>query len=175
MEKNHQKESIAMNNLTVRPAERGDLSRILDIYAIARKFMADNGNPTQWPSTYPPREQLLEDMDFGHLFAVTDGREIRGVFAFILGPDRTYTIIENGFWRSDTPYGTIHRIASDGTGGILKTALEFAGTHSSHLRIDTHADNRPMQHLLEKYGFSRRGIIYTDNGSPRFAYDRLED
>ena len=175
MKENHEKERIAMANLTVRPAATADLPRIQEIYAIARKFMADNGNPTQWPSTYPPEDQLLEDIAAGHLFAVTDGQEIRGVFAFILGDDRTYAIIEQGSWRSNTPYGTIHRIASDGTGGILKTALEFAGARSAHLRIDTHADNRPMQHLLDKYGFSRRGIIYTDNGSPRFAYDRLED
>ena len=67
------------------------------------------------------------------------------------------------------------RVASDGSGGILHAALEFAQTRADHLRIDTHEDNKPMQHLVEKYGFSRRGIIYTDNGSPRIAYDRLEE
>lgn len=164
-----------METLTVRPAAAADLSRILEIYAIARKFMANNGNPTQWPATYPPADLLEEDIEAGHLFVITNGDDIHGVFAFILGEDPTYTLIEQGSWRSDTPYGTIHRIASCGTGGILRTALEFAKTRSRHLRIDTHADNHPMQHLLEKYGFSRRGIIYTDNGTPRYAYDRLED
>lgn len=164
-----------MKNYTVRAANLKDLPRILDIYAIARAFMRASGNPTQWPDHYPSADLLEEDMAAGHLFAITDGDAIHGVFAFILGDDPTYTIIEQGSWRSNTPYGTIHRIASDGTGGILRSALDFAAGQSNHLRIDTHADNHPMQHLVEKYGFSHRGIIYTDNGSPRLAYDRLED
>ena len=164
-----------MDKLTVRPAALAELPRIMEIYATARKFMADNGNPTQWPSTYPPRDLLEEDIAAGNLYVVAKNDAIHGVFAFILGDDPTYALIENGSWRSDSPYGTIHRIASDGTGGILRTALHFAAGHADHLRIDTHADNKPMQHLVEKYGFSRRGIIYTDNGSPRIAYDRIKE
>lgn len=164
-----------MDKLTVRPAAQADLPRLMEIYSIARKFMAENGNPTQWPSTYPPLDLLEEDIDAGNLFVITEKDVIHGVFAFILGEDPTYAIIENGSWRSDTPYGTIHRVASDGTGGILRTALCFAESHADHLRIDTHADNKPMQHLVEKYGFSHRGIIYTDNGSPRIAYDRIKE
>ena len=164
-----------MKDYTVRAVRQEDLPRILEIYATARAFMRANGNPTQWPDHYPSADLLEEDMAAGHLFAVTDGEHIHGVFAFILGDDPTYAVIEQGSWRSHTPYGTIHRIASDGAGRILSTALDFAAQQSKHLRIDTHADNFPMQHLVEKFGFSRRGIIYTDNGSSRLAYDRLED
>ena len=164
-----------MDNLTVRPARRGDLPRLVEIYAVARKFMAANGNPTQWPSTYPPIDLLEDDIDAGHLFVVTENEIIHGVFAFILGEDHTYRLIETGSWSSDSPYGTIHRVASDGSGGILRTALNFAEARADHLRIDTHEDNKPMQHLVEKYGFSRRGIIYTDNGTPRIAYDRIKE
>lgn len=164
-----------MKNLTVRPAIPGDLSRILQIYDIAKQFMYRNGNPTQWPGSYPQAQLLLEDMAAGHLFVAQNDSGIHGVFAFMLGDDPTYAVIEKGSWRSDTPYGTIHRVASDGTGGILSAALDFARSKSPHLRIDTHEDNHPMQHLLEKNGFSRRGIIYTDNGTSRLAYDRLED
>ena len=164
-----------MNHLTVRPATIADLPRILEIYDIARKFMWANGNPTQWPANHPAAGLLEADIAAGQLFAAVDGNTIHGVFAFILGDDPTYTIIEQGCWRSTAPYGTIHRIASDGTGGILATALAYAETKANHLRIDTHEDNKPMQHLVEKYGFSKRGIIYTGNGSPRLAYDRLEE
>ena len=163
-----------MKNLSVRPATLQDLSRILEIYNIAKAFMRANGNPTQWGGNYPQPELLEDDIAAGHLFVVEEKRTVHGVFAFILGDDPTYTVIENGSWRSTTPYGTIHRIASDGTGGILFTALTYAATKSNHLRIDTHHDNTPMQHLVEKYGFSHRGIIYTDDGSPRLAYDRIE-
>lgn len=164
-----------MQKLTVRAAEKTDLPRILEIYGIAKQFMRANGNPTQWSGAYPQMDLLEEDIEKGHLFVVTDETSVHGVFAFILGDDPTYTVIEAGSWRSAAPYGTIHRIASDGTGGILRTALTFAETQSDHLRIDTHEDNKPMQHLVEKYGFSYRGIIYTDDGTPRLAYDRIEE
>ena len=162
-----------MDTYTIRPATAADLPRLLEIYDIARRFMAENGNPTQWPATYPGGDLLSEDMKKGHLFAVTRGETVHGVFAFILGDDPTYAYMECGTWGSATPYGTIHRIASDGSGGVLRAALDFAEQQSAHLRIDTHADNKPMQHLVTKYGFTYRGIIYTDNGSPRLAYDRF--
>ena len=45
--------------------------------------------------------------------------------------------------------------------------------HCQSLRADTHADNKIMQHLLEKNGFTRCGIIHVADGSPRFAYQKL--
>ena len=38
------------------------------------------------------------------------------------------------------------------------------------IRIDTHADNVIMRHLLCKNGFSEVGTILLSNGSPRVAY-----
>ena len=41
-----------------------------------------------------------------------------------------------------------------------------------YLRADTHADNRPMQRLLEAYGFRRCGVIHgAVDGGERIAYD----
>ena len=31
-----------------------------------------------------------------------------------------------------------------------------------------------MQHVVTKHGFKPCGIIYTDDGTPRIAFDRLE-
>jgi len=100
---------------------------------------------------------------------------IHGVFYFYIGADPTYGIIEDGRWRSETPYGTIHRIAGDGSGGILAAAVAFAKSKINHIRIDTHHDNKIMQHAVVKQGFQRSGIIYLENGSPRIAYDLLID
>ena len=94
-------------------------------------------------------------------------------FYFYIGEDPTYGVIEDGQWRSDTPYGTIHRIAVDGSGGVLATAVAFGKTKINHLRIDTHHDNKIMQRAVAKYGFRRAGIIHLANGSPRIAYDLL--
>lgn len=45
--------------------------------------------------------------------------------------------------------------------------------HCQSLRADTHADNKIMQHLLEKNGFARCGIIHVEDGTPRVAYQKL--
>ena len=161
-----------MENMKIRPALQADLAEIEEIYAGARQFMCANGNPTQWDGGYPRRELLEEDIRLGRLYVTEQGGKIGGVFMFALGVDPTYSYMEGGTWRSDTPYGTIHRIASCAS-GVFAAAVEFGRSQCSHLRVDTHADNKPMQHLAEKYGFSRRGIISVEDGTPRIAYDLL--
>lgn len=159
----------------VRKASKEDLERIEEIYAYARDFMASTGNPNQWGSTNPPRHQLEQDILDESLFVITEGSNIHGVFYFFIGNDPTYEKIYDGTWRCDAPYGTIHRIAGDGSGGILRTAVEFGKQQIDHLRIDTHEDNKIMQNAVVKQGFQRRGIIYISDGSPRIAYDLLTE
>ena len=64
-------------------------------------------------------------------------------FALVMGDDPTYAVID-GAWRDTaTPYGTIHRIGSDGTHrGVLHECVEWAARRIAHLRVDTHADNQ---------------------------------
>ena len=96
---------------------------------------------------------------------------ICGVFAFPIGPDPTYECIKEGAWLSDAPYGTIHRIAGNGTAcGILQSCVDFCFTLADTIRIDTHADNKVMQHQIDKCGFTYCGIIYASDGSSRLAY-----
>lgn len=161
-----------MEKIQIRRAKQSDLDEIEKIYAGARAFMAENGNPTQWTNGYPKRVLLEEDIRNGNLYAVWSGCKLVGVFLFVIGEDPTYSYMEGGTWRSDTSYGTIHRIASCGS-GVFAACLEFCRDKCDHIRVDTHADNKPMQHLAEKHGFSRRGIIYVENGTPRIAYDLL--
>lgn len=161
-----------MNGI-VRKARMQDLLRIEEIYAYARDFMQRNGNPDQWGNHYPPLEQLVQDIGAGELFVMEYGDIIHGVFFFRIGNDPTYDQIFDGSWRSAMPYGTIHRIAGDGTGGVLKTAVDYAASMIKHIRIDTHHDNQVMQRALQKQGFQRRGIIYIEDGTPRIAYDKL--
>lgn len=158
---------------TVEIAQPKDLPRIEQIYAYARSFMAKTGNPNQWGNHHPPHDQLVQDIEENTLFVVKAQDTVHGVFYFLLGEDSTYAAIYEGSWRSQTPYGTIHRIAGDGSGGILKAAVAYGKTKTDHIRIDTHADNLVMQKALEKQGFQKRGIIYIADGSPRIAYDLL--
>ena len=155
----------------IETANMGDLPRILEIYAYARSFMAQTGNPTQWGTSHPPRDQLEKDIEYGRLYLVKDDSAIRGVFYFCIEEDPTYAVIQDGAWHDSRPYGVIHRIASDGSGGILKAAVEFAKTQIDYLRIDTHEDNRVMQKAVQKLGFQKCGIIYIADGTPRISYD----
>ena len=155
----------------IRNAVSADLPRIDDIYAYARDFMEKTGNPNQWGKTNPPHEWLVEDIRKQLLHVIEDDEGVHGVFYFYIGEDPTYGVIEDGAWHSDETYGTIHRIASDGSGGILRTAVEFCKTKINHIRIDTHHDNIVMQKAVAKLGFERSGIIHLANGSPRIAYE----
>ncbi|MBR1970119.1 MAG: N-acetyltransferase [Clostridia bacterium] len=161
--------------MKVRKALPEDLNSIFEIYETAREYMRRTGNPTQWGTNKPSEELLVDDIRKGELYVgeAEDGN-IHFVFAFILGEDPTYSYIENGKWLSDAPYGTIHRIASDGVvSGVVKTAVDFCKKTITNLRIDTHENNKTMQHVVEKLGFVKCGIIYIDDGTPRIAYQLL--
>lgn len=117
---------------------------------------------------------MEREVEAGHCFVCIDDRqEIIGTFCFILGEDPTYAYIEDGSWPDQKPYGVIHRLASRGTcPGVAEACVRWCAGQGVHLRADTHADNRVMQHILEKQGFVRCGIIYVANGTPRIAYQR---
>ena len=157
----------------IRNATLDDLPIILEIYKYAREFMKNNGNPTQWKNNFPPEELLINDIKKKQLFVYENNGVINGVFAFIIGEDATYKYIE-GNWLSDDIYGTIHRVASDGSEkGLLNKIVDFCSKNISHIRIDTHEDNKVMQHVIEKNGFTKCGIIYVADGSPRIAYEKI--
>ena len=157
----------------IRCAKENDLPEILRIYEYARGFMARTGNPNQWTGGHPREELLRDDIAKRQLYVLEDETGLHGVFAFIIGDDPTYAVIEQGAWRSSAPYGTIHRIASDGQiHGFLQSAVDFCWQRIPHLRIDTHADNRVMQHLIVKCGFTQCGVIRLENGDPRIAYEK---
>lgn len=156
----------------VRLATMNDMDRILDIYESARAYMKVKGNPTQWGDSYPELLMLLQDMTSNQLFVIEENDQIIGCFVLAGGEDQTYTVIDNGAWRSDEYYGTIHRIASDGSvGRIFSKCMEYAKEHYDYLRVDTHADNLPMQTAVLREGFVYTGIIYTYDGTSRKAYD----
>ncbi len=164
--------------MTIRIAEAKDLDALVNIYAIARRYMVESGNPNQWADGRPTREELAASVEEGVVCVGVD-EEDAPHFAFTVytTPDPTYAVIDDGSWLSAEPYVTIHRVASDGTmRGVFAQAVAYAkgvaaevGYHD--IRVDTHHDNATMQHVITKAGFSRRGIIYLADGDPRIAYE----
>jgi len=157
---------------SIHKAQYTGLKRIKEIYAFARSFMTEHGNPTQWGASYPECEMLRQDILLGKLYVIQAEEQIHGVFYFAVEDDPTYHEIYNGAWHSEDAYGVIHRIAGDGSGGILAAAVAFGEQYVPYLRIDTHADNTVMQCAVAKQGFQYCGIIYVDDGTPRLAYDK---
>ena len=154
-------------------AKEEDLPRIMEIYDIAKAYMRANGNPNQWNGAYPDPETLRTDIEKQRLYVYKKDGRIHGVFMLLLEEEPTYAYIEDGNWREERPYGTIHRLAGGGeVRGLFAKCVAFCESKVKYLRADTHFDNHTMQHLLEKNGFERRGIIYLKNGDPRIAYQK---
>ena len=158
----------------IRKATEQEIDDIIHIYNTARSFMRKNGNATQWSNGYPQRSLLEYDIEQKRLFVLEDGAGIYGVFMLLAGPDPTYAVIKNGRWMDESPYIVIHRVASSGRrGGVMHEILDFAFSLCPHIRIDTHANNAPMQKVLIREGFSRTGIIVCDDGTDRIAFEKV--
>lgn len=163
--------------MNIRKANMQDLEEILSIYEYARQFMRENGNPDQWRTSEPPREVTVQDIQEGKLHVCVDEKDkILGVFYFAKENDPAYDVIEEGKWISDEPYAVAHRVASaPNTKGVGSFCLTWAFEQYGTLRIDTHEDNKPMQGLLKKLGFTYCGKIHLANGEPRIAFQKVRE
>lgn len=157
-------------------ATRKDLPEILEIYAAARAYMRESGNPNQWKSSYPSCEITERDIEKGELYLCIDGGTIAGVFVYFEGEDPTYRVIEQGEWLvPECAYGVMHRVAVAKHGcGVASFCFAWSLEQCKNLRIDTHRDNKPMRSALIKNGFSERGIIRLANREERIAYQRAD-
>ncbi len=172
----------------IRHSTHEDIDLILQMYDHSRSVMRADGNMTQWVG-YPTREDIEEDITRGVSYIIEEcegvqgsAKECEGVqrcarecgtFALVPGKEPTYGYIDHGRWIDEqTPYATLHRMAAmPGAHGIADIAFRYAKEQCAHLRVDTHHDNHPMHHILEKEGFVYCGIIYMPDGAPRDAYE----
>ena len=159
--------------MEIRKTKPEELEQVMAIYARARQFMAEHGNPNQWGTVKPAREQVLADIENGKSYVCVEKEQIAAVFFYSEAIDPTYIKIYDGEWLNDKPYGVVHRIAS---AGIVKGAgsfcLQWAFSQCGNLKIDTHRDNIVMQNTLAKNGFEYCGIINLEDGDERLAYQK---
>ena len=150
-----------------------DLDELEALFAKGRAFMQKNGNSVQWHHNYPPRAFLEADMAKHQSYVVEEDGRIIGSFVLQLGDDPTYAVIEGGSWKNDAPYGTMHRVVSDGTHhALFDEMVRWAFDRIPNLRGDTHALNQSMQRAFLRNGFEYCGIIYVADGTPRYAYQK---
>ena len=152
----------------IRPAAAADLPALRPVFEAAKGIMravVEN----RWPveAGHDEEKTVMPGLT-GHLAAP----RIVAYFALFPSPEPTYDVID-GAWLTDGPYGVIHRMASyPEVHGIFSAVIDYAASRYEHLRIDTHRDNRIMQHLIEKHGFTYCGIIWLEDGTERLAYER---
>lgn len=168
--------------MKIRKTQLGDFDAVLGIYAQAREFMRKMGNPGQWGDAWPPRDLIQADIQQQKSYVCVKeteekageiAEEILAVFFLEVAEEPTYAEIYEGSWLEENrPYGVVHRIASrgQGAGGFC---LQWALAECGNIRIDTHEANLPMRSLLKKLGYQYRGTIYTHDGTPRLAYQKL--
>ena len=160
----------------IREADLAEVTEIMHIMDAAKGIMRQSGNMHQWGEGYPSEAVIAADMERNGGFVVEDEKKIVGYFAFLQSPEPTYAKIYEGKWIDDTlPYHVVHRIASNPDAhGIFSSIMDFCFSHDTNIRIDTHRDNKIMQHVILKQGFSYCGIIYLLSGDERLAYQKID-
>ena len=180
--------------MAIRKAALEDVAEIMEIYAGARRFMVENGNPDQWASrNWPPEELIRENIADGSLFVLVDDpqtkppdseknaapadrtQRIDAVFCVEYGAhvEPCYDTIE-GAWTDDSPYAVVHHMAAAAPGtGAGRKCISWVCENYGHVRLDTHEANKFMQKLARSLGFRYCGIVYIGNGDlRRLAFER---
>ena len=160
----------------IREARPTDMAEIMKVMDAAKGIMRQSGNMHQWGEGYPSEAVIKADMERNGGFIIEDDACIVGYFAFLPSPEPTYDKIYEGKWINDTqPYHVVHRIASyPDVHGIFSSIMDFCFYHDTNIRIDTHHDNKIMQHNILKHGFTYCGIIYLLSGDKRLAYQKID-
>lgn len=159
----------------IRPAKSKDIPEIMQVMAAAKQIMRQSGNMHQWGEGYPSESVIETDIEKRGGYVIEEAGKIVGYFAYLQSPEPTYATIYEGKWLDDEkPYHVVHRIASyPEVRGIFSCIIDFCFSHDTNIRIDTHRDNKIMQHNLQKHGFSYCGIIYLLSGDERLAYQKI--
>ena len=159
--------------MILRKATPSDIEAADSIYAEAKRYMKESGNPTQWRADYPSGKDVSLGIATGVSYVCEEDGEVVATLHFSVGDDPTYAEIYGGAWLDSAPYAVIHRIAVKYHGrGIADFCYRECFKLFPNLKIDTHRDNIPMQKSLMKNGFVKCGIIYLENGEERVAFQK---
>ncbi len=158
-------------------AKLDDVRKCYNIIKEAKKFQKEQGF-TQWTDDYPNQDTIQQDIQAEKGYIVTSDKEIAGYMCIDFSGEPAYENIE-GKWNTDLPYAVIHRMAfskefrNRGLSSIALSLIEnlCLSKNIKSIRVDTDFPNKRMQHILEKNGFSKCGIIVFQ-GSGKLAYEK---
>ena len=162
--------------MNLRKAEKNEATICYQCIEDARAYHKSMGFE-QWHPDYPTLRTILEDIADGTGYAFVRDGKIIGYCCIIIGDEPAYHVID-GAWKTNRPYAVVHRMAfrSDARGaGLSKEAIRLIkelcqSAHIDAIRVDTQEENKVMQHILAREGFSYCGLIQFDGG-PKLAYE----
>ena len=163
--------------LTLETAFHKDLDVSMKILKEARAFQRSEGF-VQWDDTYPSVEMIKNDIAEKKAFLLKKDNAVAGYVKIDRDGDPEYDTLD-GNWHTDGEYAVIHRLAfGDGfrCKGLSSEAFRLIEKHCTDnkiksIRIDTDFPNLRMQHVLEKNGYRRCGIVTLSVGK-RIAFDK---
>ena len=82
--------------MQIRHTRPEDLPAMQEIFADARAFMRENGNPDQWGDRFPTQEMLDKDLALHRSYVCEDNGKIAATFAFTTDGEPTYRVIRGG-------------------------------------------------------------------------------
>ena len=170
-----------------RRAESADMDALLDILEQAKAYLRESG-VDQWQEGYPNREALAADIEAGRgwLFECVDNGEVAGYECVAMTPEVCYREIDGAWLTEGENYAVIHRAMAAARYRGTRLAAEMfsfaaelaAGMGRLSVRVDTHRDNKAMNRLCEKQGFTYCGVVDLGLVDPasdslRNAYEKI--
>ncbi len=139
--------------MQLRQATMADFDQIMTILKDGANQLAERG-VEQWQGDYPSPDQIKEDIENGWAYlAVSQDGETVGAIAIVPSPDHSYDRVAIHSNHAGKGYAT----------KLLTEVINYIKEHRSDIdsiRIDTHEDNKAMQHLIDKMGFTRVGTLH---------------
>ncbi|MFT6066098.1 MAG: ribosomal protein S18 acetylase RimI-like enzyme [Paraglaciecola sp.] len=168
--------------MKIRRSTSDDIPNIISIIDDAKEYLASQ-KIDQWQNGYPNSEQIEEDIKNGESYVVlNEENRVMATSMFTTNSEPTYKVIDGNWIINETiKYGVIHRMAIKkefrklGLATILFDEFhqQLKNQNIQSLKIDTHEENIGMQSLIKKLGYRYCGIIYTDYGAKRLAFEKL--
>lgn len=158
-------------------AKKADTDCAWELVLMAREFLKSQG-VDQWQGEYPNRRTVADDIAAGHGYVLWEDGKIIGYTCISFDGEPCYDTLD-GSWKSSQPYAVIHRTAvhnryrGRGLASLFLAEAEklclSKGVHS--IRMDTDSGNQIMKRVLEKNGYTYRGVVRFDN-SDKIAFEK---
>ncbi|WEG72706.1 GNAT family N-acetyltransferase [Vagococcus intermedius] len=160
-------------------ASQADIPELMRIFNQGTAYFKALGID-QWQGSYPEFTVLEQDITAKQCYVKKEEGMIVGTIVVSLLEETCYGGLKAGAWRYDEPYTVIHRLAINRehpTKGVSYELLAWAErvtklANRQVIRVDTHADNKGMQHILTKVGYELVGEVMLDDGGQRVVLDK---